>query len=495
MDELALLPATAVARLVARREVTSRELVELQIRRVRRLDPGLGAVVLLDEEGALAAARAADAAVAAGRPLGPLHGVPMTVKDAFATAGMRTTSGDPGRADHVPAADAVAVARLRAAGCVVAGKTNVPSGVTGQETANPLFGRTSNPWDRSRTPGGSSGGAAAALAAGLTWLELGSDMGGSIRQPAHCCGVAGHVPSHGLVPHRGHLPSVPLHERDAEIDLMEVGPLARAPADLRAALLAIAGPDDDAAPAWRLELPPAPSGGLRGLRAAAWLDDPAAPCDAAVREVLEGAVDALADAGLAVDRRARPAATLEDAWRTAFALWVSGSSAGTSDEEMDGYRERARRLDPGDDSLAARRLRAEVMEHRDWLRADAARRAVGRAFAALFREVDVLLCPVIGVEAPEHDPDPDGIPSVEHRLARTITVDGRPRPYLDQLVWNTVVGMARLPSTVVPAGRTRRGMPVGLQVVGPITGDLLTLRVAELAAAVLGLPGPPPGCA
>ncbi len=493
-DDLAFLPAVEIAALLRGREVSSRELVELQLERLGRHGGALNAVVTVDADAALRGADAADAALADGQRPAPLLGVPITVKDALATAGLRTTSGEPDRAEHVPDGDAVAVARLRRAGCVIVGKSNVPTGVTGQETANPIFGRTVNPWDPARTPGGSSGGAAAALAAGLTWLEAGSDMGGSIRQPAHCCGVFGHVPSHGLVPQRGHLPSVPLHDVDATQDLMEVGALARSPADLRVAMQAMAGPDVDRQPAWGLELPPAPDGDLRAFRVATWLDDPAAPVDGAVRAVLDRAVATLRDAGARLVAEA-PAIDLDEAWRTAFALWVAVASSSLPDDEVATLEEQARALPADDDSLGARRLRAATMRHRDWVALDGERRAVARRFTSCFTHADVLLCPVIGVEAPEHDPEPDRLHEIDRRLERTIEVDGRARPYLDQLVWNTVTGMARLPSTVVPAGRTHRGLPVGMQVVGPFLGDLTTLRFAELAAEALGAPDRPPGFA
>src|SRR5688572_4852289 len=206
--------------------VTSVELTEQMLERIDARNRDLNAVVTVEAEAALAEAARRDAELRLGNVLGPLHGVPMTIKDAFATAGLRTTAGMPSRADHVPVDDAEAVARLRAAGVVVLGKTNVPEEITGQETANVLFGRTSNPWDPTRTPGGSSGGAAVALATGMTPLELGSDSGGSIRQPAHCCGVFGHVPTHGLVSLRGHLPTIEPDEPERDVALTAVGPMA-----------------------------------------------------------------------------------------------------------------------------------------------------------------------------------------------------------------------------------------------------------------------------
>src|SRR5688500_14513471 len=306
-DALALEPAVVQAEAVRSGRVSSRDLVELHLDRIGRYNAELNAVVTLDADGARRRADQRDADQRAGRPCGPFHGVPMTVKDAFATNGIRTTSGVADRRDHIPSADAVVVARLVDAGVVVLGKTNVPEGVTGQETANELFGRTNNPWALDRTPGGSSGGAAAAVAAGLTALEIGSDSGGSIRQPAHCCGIYGHIPTQGLVPLRGHLPLVPLEEERLQIDLMGAGPLARHPDDLAAALGVLAGPDGIERTAWRLTLPLPQRTDLDGMRVALWADDPDFPVESAVRTCLEEAGNQLEAAGAVVDRAARPA--------------------------------------------------------------------------------------------------------------------------------------------------------------------------------------------
>ncbi len=223
------------------RQIGSRELLELYLDRVERLNPPLNAVVTLDAERALAEAAAADEAIARGEPLGPLHGLPITVKDTIETVGLRTTAGAAPLASHVPASDATAVARLRAAGAIVFGKTNTPPWASEPFTDNPLFGRTSNPWDRERTPGCSSGGSAAAVAAGLTGLDLGSDLGGSLRMPAAYCGLYTLRPSHGVVPSRGHIPPPPGFH--AEVDMGTLGPLARGADDLGLILDVLAGSD------------------------------------------------------------------------------------------------------------------------------------------------------------------------------------------------------------------------------------------------------------
>jgi amidase len=489
-DAFALEPALVQAEAVRSGRVTSRELVELHLDRIARYNSDLNAVVSLDADGARRRADERDAELRHGRVRGSFHGVPMTVKDAFATAGIRTTSGSEERRDHVPSEDAVALARLGAAGVVVLGKTNVPEGITGQETANTLFGRTCNPWDLERTPGGSSGGAAAAVATGLSALELGSDSGGSIRQPAHCCGIYGHVPTQGLVPLRGHLPLVPLDEERLQIDLMGAGPLARHPGDLAAALDVLAGPDGADADAWRLQLPPARCSDLAGLRVALWSDDPDVPVESAVRACLEETADRLEAAGAAVDRKARPDFRLGDAERVAFALWVASTTIST-----DGFADlvtSADALDPGDDRLAARRLRSEALRHHDWVALDLERRRLARAWTKLLADHDVVICPVSPVVAVPHDPEPERVADVEHRIARTIDVDGVARPYLSQMSWNIVVGMCGLPSTVAPVGMSPAGLPVGAQIVGRPFSDHTTIAVAGMLAQLTGGYRPPP---
>src|SRR5436190_11003530 len=246
--------AAALLAALAARQISAVELTDHAIARIEGLDARINAVVVRDFERARAAAAQADKALAAGERR-PLLGLPMTVKEAFNVAGLPTTWGFPRGKDWRPAEDALIVARAKAAGAIVLGKTNVPVALADWQSYNDIYGTTNNPWDLGRTPGGSSGGSAASLAAGYVPLELGSDIGGSLRVPAHYCGVFAHKPTYGLVPTRGHTPpNVP--PLPVDIDLAVVGPMARSAADLALALDVIAGPDDPQASAYRLALPP-----------------------------------------------------------------------------------------------------------------------------------------------------------------------------------------------------------------------------------------------
>src|SRR5438105_3809497 len=288
MPDPSLKPATELAAMLRSKQTSARELLDLYLRRIERYNPALNAVVTLDEERARLEAQRADDDAARDNWRGPLHGLPMTVKDAIETAGMRTTCGAPVLAEHVPERDADTVARLRAAGAIVFGKTNVPIFVGDMQSYNELFGTTNNPWDLLRAPGGSSGGAAVAVAAGLTSFELGSDIGGSIRSPAHYCGVYGHKPTWGVVPGRGHVPGMPGDLAPTDVGVL--GPLARSAEDLALALDVLAAPDGANAVAWSINLPPPRHSTLRDYRIAAWLDDEAAPVDAPVRQRLDAAI-------------------------------------------------------------------------------------------------------------------------------------------------------------------------------------------------------------
>jgi amidase len=474
--------ATEIVAGIRAKEVSSSELLAAFLERVeRRRD--LNAVVTLDVERATATAARADEAVAKGEPLGALHGLPMTVKDAFETEGLRTTSGAPELADHVPERDADAVARLRAAGAVIFGKTNLPLYAGDIQTYNEVFGTTNNPWDQSCGAGGSSGGAAAALAARLTPLELGSDIGGSIRNPAHYCGVTGLKPTYGIVPIRGHIPGPPGSLSEGDIGV--AGPMARTVPDLELALDVLAGPDEARAVAWRLELPPPRADALEGYRVATWLDDPFAPVDRSVLDVLEGAVGTLADGGARVDEGASLGVDLEEIAEVYVQLLLGVLANGFPPEVLAVADEAAAALDPGDRSLQTFFLRGMAQRKREWNVVHERREQIRARWAELFTRVDVLLCPIAGTAAFPHDHNPD-------QLARTVDVNGEQRPGFETLVWAGLSGMAHLPSAVVPVGKTAEGKPVGIQVVAPYLEDRTALDVAGRLHALVGDIGAPP---
>ena len=463
-------------------EVSSRQLLELLLDRVERFNPDLNAVVTLDVERARARADAADAATARGESWGPLHGLPMTVKDVWETAGLRTTSGAPELVDHVPDVDAVAVQRLRAAGAVIYGKTNTPLYAGDLQTFNEPFGTTSNPWDLTRTPGGSSGGAAAAVAAGLTPLELGSDIGGSIRVPSHLCGTFGLKPSWGVVPSRGHIPGPP--GSLMETDVNAGGPMARSVRDLCLALDVLAGPVPEAAAAWRLDLPPAPAmDDAAALRITVCADDAAFPVSAEVRDVVRALADRLADAGAIVEERPFPV-PLEEMYESWQQLVLPIIGAGLPDAAYSEFAALAPLMD-GDDT-GSRSVRSLVSTYREWGRADQQRQLQRRRWAAHFDEVDVVLAPALQVAAFPHDTE-GTMPM------RTLDVDGHQISHLDLSVWSGAIGAMLLPVVAVPAGATPTGLPVGVQVIGPFLQDRGTLAAAAAISELTGGFRPPPG--
>ncbi|WP_267244891.1 amidase [Streptomyces sp. PR69] len=456
-------------------EVSSRELTAAHLERIAR-HPEYNAVVTADHEGALAAAATADERRARGRadgpPPGPLLGLPIVLKDSLETEGLRTTCGAADLAAHIPARDADAVARLRAAGAVILGKTNTPPMCQDLQTGNPLFGATPNPHDPRRTAGGSSGGAAAAVAARLSSLGIGSDLGGSLRLPGHYCGVYSLRPSYGIVPTRGHIPRPPGWLSAS--DMLTVGPVARSAADLDLALGVLAGPSPDDSAAWRLELPAPRRERLRDYRIGIWADDPYCPVDSETRALLEGVCKTLRDTGAQVDESTRPVG-MAASDRLFQTLMFAGSSASASPEAFAGELAAARDLAPDDLHPGAAYLRARTMPHRDWLLANEERQQLRRQWAAYFGDVDVLITPAAPTAAV---PDQTGVPVPE----RYITVDGERRSYWDQTSWLNLAGPANLPAATLPAGSTADGLPLGLQIIGPYLADHTVTHLAALLA-------------
>ncbi len=477
--ELHELSAIELAGVIARGEASSRDALEHLVARVDRLDGPLNAVVTRDLAAARAAADAADRARLAGEPLGPLHGVPMTVKDSFSTAGMRTTSGAPELADHVPTEDAWPVAAVRRAGAVIWGKTNLPIWAGDMQSYNEVFGTTSNPWDVERTPGGSSGGSAAALAARFTPLEIGSDIGGSIRLPANMSGVLGHKPSYGIVPAHGQIPGMPGTLTQA--DLAVAGPMARTVADLALALDLMSGPDRWNGPAWRLELPAARQRELGRFRVGAWFDDAACPLDPEVREVLDALVGRLDAAGCEVDTTARPGFDLAKVGERFSALLNAALSGGYTPTEIEQYAAAT-----GDSPVAAMK-RHTGMRHRTWLANNESRLQMRLRFERFFESFDVLLLPVMPCVAFHHHHD-------EPMAGRVVRTQIGDRPYWTINGWMAPAGACYLPATVVPVGISSvTHMPVGVQIVGPYLHDRTTLAFAAAVEELLGPCPTPPG--
>ncbi|MEQ0562335.1 amidase [Amycolatopsis sp. NEAU-NG30] len=451
--------------------VTSAELTDEAIARIERDDQAINAICVPDFERARAAAQRADRARARGEER-PLLGVPVTVKESYDVAGLPTTWGIPPYRDFVPGEDAVQVARLKAAGAVVLGKTNVPLGLQDIQTFNAIYGTTVNPWDHTRTPGGSSGGSAAALACGFGALSIGSDLAGSLRTPAHFCGVYAHKPTLGLAAHRGMVP--PTEPAWPVVpDLAVVGPMARTARDLTLLLDVMAGPDPlTYGLAHRLALPPARHERLGDFRVLVLDEHPLIPTAAAVREGVNRVAAALDRGGARVERHSPLLPDLSEAARLYMQLLISGAVARFPVESL-------RKPDPDDESLDAVRLRAMTFSHQEWLQADRRREAHRHGWRQLFTEFDAVVCPVTPTPAFPHDHHPNP-------LDRRIAIDGAEYPYFDQLVWAGLATMPGLPATAVPAGRSPEGLPVGAQLVGPMFEDRTPLRLAELLEAEIG---------
>ena len=453
-DDVGVWPAHRLAAAIRARTFSSRELLDHYLNRIDRFNGPLNAVVTLDAERATEAAAAADAATAHGETLGPLHGLPITIKDAIETAGLRSTGGATELSDHVPDSDAPAVAQLKAAGAVVFGKTNLPRWSGDLQSYNEIFGTTNNPWNVERVPGGSSGGAATAVACGFTAFELGTDIGGSVRIPSHFCGVFGLKPTFGLVPQRGYLDHVGGGITDADINVF--GPIARSAEDLDLLLRVLAAPEPSQAAAWRVEPPETRLTSLSDCRIGVWIDEATCPIDADYRALISAATYELAGAGAKVEE-AHPPVDFTYQVRLFSARVGAAIAPSLPDDVAEGF----------------------GGSHREWLRNAERRAELQSTWRAWFDQYDALLCPVTPTAAFEHDQSGDF-------TSRTLDVNGEKRPYLDNVSWTGLIGVLGLPSAVPPIGRTPDGLPVGLQVVTPWFRDRDAVKLAGLIAEACG---------
>ncbi|WP_394619137.1 amidase [Lentzea sp. JNUCC 0626] len=449
--------ATALTAALRAGDVTSEQLTDEAIARIERDDHAVNAICAPDFDRARAAARHADQARARGEDQ-PLLGIPVTVKECYDLAGLPTTWGMPEHRDHHPAADAVQVTRLKQAGAVILGKTTVPLGLQDIQTFNDLHGTTRNPWDPDRTPGGSSGGSAAALACGFGALSIGSDLGGSLRTPAHFCGVYAHKPTLGVAATRG-MGAPPGPPSPAEHDLAVVGPMARSARDLTLLLDVMAGPDPlTHGKAYTLTLPPPRHDRISGFRVLVLDDHPLIPTSAAVRAAVHRVADALTSAGARVDRHSPLLPDLADAATVYTRLLYSGSVARFEIDE--------------------KQLHELELSHHEWLAINARREHHRHSWREFFATYDVVISPITPTPAFPHDHHPDV-------MARKIDIDGRQHPYFDQLAWAGLATMPGLPATAIPAGQNQ-DLPVGVQLIGPMFEDRTPLKLAELLEPDLG---------
>jgi amidase len=446
--------------MLRRREISSRELTEELLARIDSVNPALNAVVELRCEAALQEATTADEAITRGGDVGPLHGVPMTIKDSFNVAGLHTTWGNPAYKDFEADSDATVAQRLRQAGAIIVGKTNVAFMLSDfGQTANELFGVTNNPWDTTRTPGGSSGGTAAALSAGMTFLEYGSDLVGSIRIPASFCGVYGLKPSAGIVPLSGFQPPGSPAGPSDMMYMSAVGPLGRSAHDLRTALSVTGGPEGQVAKAYSWALSPSRHTRLEDFRVGVVLDHEHAPVTSEVLTQLSDAVDALARVG----------ATVVEGWPDGVDPVRDYESFGFHVRLFFAFQQ------PGEDFATI----SQVIEHEH--RRMASRVAWNRYFDDV---ADVFLCPVNFTPAFPHDSRPFE--------QRTITTPEGERPYNDQAFWVSHASLPGLPAVSAPIGRTPSGLPVGAQIMGSLYEDDTAITFAELFTDVIGGYEPPP---
>jgi amidase len=454
-DTLDASAADLVEALAARR-LSALELTDEAIARIEARDSDVNAVVVRDFDRARDAARAADAALARGERA-PLLGLPMTVKESHNVAGLPTTWGFEPFKGWTPTADSLGVARLKAAGAVILGKTNVPPWLGDFQSNNPIYGRTRNPWNLERTPGGSSGGGAAALAAGMVPLEFGSDMGGSIRNPAHFCGVYGHKASYNLIPQRGHTPP---QTDGGGVALAVLGPLARSAADLDLALGVLAGPDEIEGVGYRVALPPVRHERLADYRILVIDHHPLAEADDELRAGLNDLSGRLEGLGAKVARASDLLPDLAETHASYMALLQAAMARGNPS--------------------------APTITATEWMNLLDGQVAFRRRLAKLFEAFDVVLTLPHGTAAFPHDDGPD--PG-----ARTLTINGAQTAYFAQLAWIGLATYGALPATVVPLGQTRGGLPFGAQVIGPYLEDRTTIGFAGLAEREFGGFRRPPG--
>lgn len=481
-QDITLRSARDQAAAVAAGELSATELLEAVLARYEAHNPTLNAVIFTQIEQARERARFADEMTANGLSMGPLHGVPMTIKEPWDWVGSPSTSGHAELVNWRPEVNCEATDRLLAAGAVIYGKTNIPVSMADWQTFNPIYGTTSNPWNPDLIPGGSSGGAAAAVSSGMAALELGSDIGASIRNPAHYCGIFGHKPTYGLVPVAGHgSPGNP-----AALDIGVGGPLARYAQDLELGLSVVAGAAGLDRIGWDLNLPAPRKTRPDQFKVAVMLESPCVIQDSELTDRLAATVDRLAELGIEVDHDARPDIDIERSHEVYLMLLRSATGTEYSAEEFAEQQVHAERYAEGDRDFRAIAGHAVTMSHWEWAAYHREREHERLAWQAFFDDYDFLLCPTAASAAYPHDQEGE-------RADRTIPVNGGRESTLDQLFWAGWSCGVLLPGTVAPAGLTASGLPCGLQIVAGHLRDRESIGFAELMERELGGYRVPPG--
>ncbi|MBU3914635.1 amidase, partial [bacterium] len=471
MNEWAFQSATDLANAIKNKKISSADLLEIYIERTNRLNPKINAIITTDFDTARKKAKKADKALEAGENWGPLHGLPITIKDNLEVIGMPCTAGSPDLKDYVPSRNADVVQALLDAGAIVFGKTNLPLFGNDFQTYNKIHGQTNNPWNVNRTPGGSSGGSAAAISAGLTALEIGNDIGGSIRHPANFCGIYGHKPTHGIVPDRGIIPPLPgifTGEYTVNVDITVNGPLARSPEDLDLIMGLITRPERPDRKAWKIKLPPPRRKTLKEYRIALWLDDPACPVDIRVSERIKRVADALATAGAKVEEK-KP----DISFSRSFEIFTSLLNGILGQSAPENIFNKWIASEPGlpqeTSEYKSSQIRGAIQRHRNWLMVDAERQIMRQKWADFFTDFDILLCPTSPTTAFPHDHG--------SWFERTINVNGSDLPYSNILGWAGLTNVVLLPSTIAPMGLSSNGLPVGVQIVAPYLEDRTSIHL------------------
>jgi amidase len=482
MSNVVFNSALEQGRLLRARKISALELLDECLLQYGLHNPSINAVIHTDIQRAKAAAKAADKRLAKGTALSPFDGVPMTVKETFDWKGTPSTWGDPAYANNIAAKDATVLTRMNSAGAVLYGKTNVPLHLADWQSFNAIYGTTNNPWDVRRTPGGSSGGAAAALATGMSALEIGSDIGSSIRNPAHYCGVFGHKPTYGVVPYRGHL----MPGSVAYSDITVAGPMARSAKDLTAMMKILVGPEGVEERGLTYTLPKSTKLKLKDFRVAIKLSSTVGHVDQPYQDQLIALAQFLKKNSKKLSFEARPKFSDEEAYENFILLLRATSTKRMSDDEIETAAAKSKTLDAADTSYVALMTRAFGLSHGAWLRTNERRHQMRLLWDAFFEDWDVMLCPCAASAAWPHD-------QVGERHERLIPVNGKMVSTIDQRFWAGYSGNFYLPSTVAPLGLSAEGLPLGVQIITREYGDYTSLRFAELLEKEWRRFTPPPG--